>query len=218
MGLEQTLALIGKPDVLDADGYVTDDIRSPEDRGIVPCMSEVENTALVFPSSSSNLSPGVLDLQSRELRLRRARANDSLGRLRESLSGLSYQYINKVRQSKTTKEHLRSYKGVRMLTQDASFYRQMYNRTRRSIVKLDDSLKTRYPYLRKEECNISTAISDVNARGQSQAKLAWFWGAVDGYDPTTAQQIGTDNERLLECMGVFSLRAVFDCLSPSLPR
>ena len=199
IGLEQTTSLIGKPDVLDADGYITDDIRSPEDRSIVPRMSEVENTVLAFPSFASNQSPVIRDLRSRELRLRRARANDSLGRIRESLSGLSYQYINKVRQSTTTKEHLRAYKGIRLLTQEVSFHRQVYNRTRRSLVRLDDCLKPRYPYLRRDECNISTAIYDVNARGQSQAKLAWFWGAVDGYDPMTAQQIGTDDERLLEC-------------------
>ena len=199
LGLERTMGLIGKPDALDPDGYLSDDIRSHEDRGMVPCMTEIENTFLVFPSSSPNPTALILDLRSQELRLRRARANDALSRVRESLSGLSYQYINKVRQSITTKEHLRTNKGVRLLTQEVSFHRQVYNRTRRALVILDDSLQPRYPHLRRDECNISTAIADVNARGQSQTKLAWFWGAVDGYDATTAQNIGTDNERLLEC-------------------
>ena len=199
LGRERTMDLIGKPDILDVDGYLSDDIRKPEDRGMPSRMTEIENLALVFPSSSSIHSSLCLDFRRRELRLRRAKANDALSHIRESLSGLSYQYINKVRQSKTTKEHLKAYSGVRILTQEVSYHRQVYNRTRRSIIRLDGTLQNRYPHLRKEECNISTAIAEVNAKGESQTRLAWFWGALDGYDSNTAQTIGSDNDRLLEC-------------------
>jgi len=193
---------IGVPDQLNADGYVSDEIRRPEDVAIPISMSAVENTILVFPSTiAGRPSPFAVDLRSRECRLRRAKANDTLSHVRETLSGLSFQYVNKVRQSKTTKEHLRAYSGIKILNKEVSFYQQVYNRNSRAISKLDPELKLRYPILRRSDCVINTAIANVNARGQSQIRLSWVWGARDGYDPDdqTAQKTATDNNRLMEC-------------------
>ena len=200
LGSDNVNERLGKTDAFDADGYVSDEIRDEEDQGIQPSASAIENTSLVFPSSISGPKTTLLgDLRRRELLLRRAKANDALSHLRESLSGLSYQYINKVRQSTTTREHLRSFQGVKLLTSEVSYHRQVYNRTRRCIISLDKGLKDRFPYLAINECKISTAIADVNARGQSQVRLSWFWGAVDGYEPETAQHVASDDSRLLEC-------------------
>ena len=200
LGDDNVTDRLGKPDTFDADGYVSDEIRDEEDRRLQPSPSAIENTSLVFPSSiSGQKTPLLNDLRNRELLLRRAKANDALAHVRESLSGLSYQYINKVRQSTTTREHLRSFSGVKLLTSDVSYHRQVYNRTRRCILILDKDLKDRFPYLAINECKISTAIADVNARGQSQVRLSWFWGAVDGYEPETAPHVASDNSRLLEC-------------------
>jgi hypothetical protein len=196
--------LIGKPAKLNTDGYLSDDIRRPEDRGSKPIMSEIENTLLAFPSAfpGPNHSGTMMALKARELPLRRAKANDMLSHVRESLSGLSYQYINKVRQASTSKEHLRSFEGIKLLTKEVSFYQQVYNRSSQALASLDPEMKTRYPTLRRKECTISAAIADVNARGQSQVRLPWFWAAIDGWDGenSLADQNLLDNDRLLECM------------------
>lgn len=204
LGVDIVSALIGKPAQLNGDGYLSDDMRRPEDRGIKPIMSEIENTLLAFPSAFSgpNYSEAVMDFKRRELPLRRAKANDMLSHVRESLSGLSYQYINKVRQASTSKEHLRSFEGIKLLTKEVSFYQQVYNRSSQALANLDPEMKLRYPTLRRKECTISAAISDVNARGQSQVRLPWFWAALDGWDGenTMVHQNLLDNDRLLECM------------------
>jgi hypothetical protein len=195
-------ANLGVLDQMNTDGYVSDEIRRPEDRTIASTSAEVENTILVFPSTISGKTNAImLDLRGRECRLRRAKANDTLGHVRECLSGLSYQYIKKVRQSKTTKEHLRAYDGIKLLNKEVSFFQQVYNRNSRSIAKLDSELKRRYPLLRRADCAINTAIADVNARGQSQVRLSWLWAARDGWDPNdqAAQNSALDNNRLMEC-------------------
>ena len=116
-------AVIGQPDRIGDEGYISDDVRRPEDCGVRPIMSEVENTILAFPSAIGGVkSAFVSELCIRETRLRRAKANDTLARVRESLSGLSFQYIKKVRQAKTTKDHLRAYKGITLLSKDVSFH------------------------------------------------------------------------------------------------
>ena len=89
-----------------------------------------------------------MDLRSRKTCLRHAKANDTLSRLRESLSCLSYQYINKVRQSVTTKEHLRTYDGIKVLSKEVSYCQQVYNRNSMAIGMLNHVLKTQYPRLR----------------------------------------------------------------------
>jgi hypothetical protein len=202
LGAHSVAAVIGKHDILNDDGYVSDDTRQPEDRGLAPSLSEIENTVLAFPSAApDDRGPVMQDLRSRECRLRRAKANDTLGHLRETLSGLSYQYINKVRQAASSRDHLRAYTGIKLLTQEVSFYQQVYNRNSRVLGVCDPSLRTRYPPLRRSDCTISSAIADVNARGQSQARLPWLWAAQDGWDgdQQAAQNSMLDNDRLLEC-------------------
>jgi hypothetical protein len=157
---------------------------------------------MIFPSAATGgFTPSVLDLRSRELRIRRAKANDSLGHLRETLSSLSYQYINKVRQSVTTRDHLKAYDGIKTLSKEVSFFQQVYNRNSRALENLDQNLRQRYPRLRRSDCTINTTIADVNACGQSQVRLPWFWGALDGWDEHEAggHNALLDNDRLLEC-------------------
>jgi hypothetical protein len=202
LGAQKVSVVLGTEDALNDDGYVSDEIRLPEDRGIPTSMSDIENTTLAFPSTLKDEADATLwDLRRKECRLRRAKANDTLGHVRETLSGLSYQYINKVRQAKTGREHLRAYDGIKLLNKEVSFYQQVYNRNSRSLSILDPSLRSRYPLLRRSDCTISTAIADVNGRGQSQARLPWLWAAQDGWDgdDQASQNSMLDNDRLLEC-------------------
>src|ERR1700689_5801865 len=196
----QSAAQMGTPDQLSSDGYLSDDLRSPESRSPTPSMSAVENTVLAFPSSlSGHLSAFTTELRQHECRLRRAKANDTLGHFREKMSGLSYQYISQVRRAKTTKDSLPSHQGVKLLTREVSFYQQVYNRNSKVLGSLDADLKPQYPVLRRADCKVNTAIADVNARGQSQVRLAWFWAAENGWDGDSTQTFRLDNDRLMEC-------------------
>ena len=216
LGAQSTAAVMGTADQLSSDGYLSDDVRRPEDRCLAPSMSAVENTIVAFPSSlSGHLSAIASDLRQHECRLRRAKANDTLGQFREKMSGLSYQYISQVRRAKTTKDNLRSHQGVKLLSREVSFYQQVYNRNSAVLGSLDVDLKRRYPPLRRTDCKVNTAIADVNARGQSQVRLAWFWAAQDGWDgDTSTQTFMLDNDRLMECKPVSPTppaNAVADC-------
>lgn len=201
LGPQNVAAVMGTPDQLSKDGYLSDDVRKPEDRSLPPSMSAVENTILAFPSSMRGpLTAFALEIRDHESRLRRAKANDTLGHFREKMSGLSFQYISQVRRAKTTKDNLRSHQGVKLLSREVSFYQQVYNRNSAVLGSLDPDLKRRYPPLRRSDCQVNTAIADVNARGQSQVRLAWFWSAQDGWDGDMSKQtVALSSDRLMEC-------------------
>src|SRR5258705_13799474 len=91
------------------------------------------NTIIACPSTvTRNTTSQLLDLRTKECRLRRAKANDTLGHIREKPSRLSYQYINKGRQGKTTRDHLRAHDGIKLLKQEENFYQQGYKRNSRA--------------------------------------------------------------------------------------
>jgi hypothetical protein len=219
LGPKAVSTVRGTHDVLNDDGYVSDDTRPAEDRGLPCTMSDIENTALAFPSTvQGDASLTHLDLRDRECCLRRAKANDTLAHVRETLSGLSYQYINKIRQAKTGREHLRAFSGIKILSREVSFYQQVYNRNSRVLGILDPSLVSRYPQLRRSDCGINTAVANVNARGQSQARLPWLWAAQDSWEGDGPMQISMlDNDRLLECRFDLSVPQCCSSSAISLP-
>ena len=51
LGVNKVAEVIGKEDVLNNDGYVSDEVRLPEDCRIAASMFKIENTILAFPSS-----------------------------------------------------------------------------------------------------------------------------------------------------------------------
>ena len=92
--MQQVAAVSDKLDQLSSDGYVSDNVRNPENRAAASSMSAVENTLLVFPSLlTGHLTSSARELRDHEFCLRHAKANDSLGYVREKLSCLSYQYM-----------------------------------------------------------------------------------------------------------------------------
>jgi len=199
IGVEVVNNRISRHQDVEDDGNISDCLAELKDAP-KPTPFEIENQPLVFPSNIPGAPSTILaDLRSRELRLRQGRAHDALDQVRQNLSSLSFQYINKVRHATTTAEHLRGFKGVKLLTQEVSFHRRIYNRCQKAIVSLDPQSRAKYPYLRTDECGVAEAIARVNASGQSQTRLPWFWGAIAGYDEEQAQTIGNDNVRLLEC-------------------
>ena len=69
--------------------------------------NQIENTIVVFPSSLvDTIGIRADDLWAWECQLQRARANDALWGVRESLGHLSFQYVTKVRHASTNQQHL----------------------------------------------------------------------------------------------------------------
>ena len=90
--------IIRTADQLDSNSYVSDDLCLPEECAMQPSLSDIENMIIAFPLSVAySLLCIVTNLQDFECHLHWGKANDTLGRVQEALSGLSYEYINKVR-------------------------------------------------------------------------------------------------------------------------
>lgn len=199
LGADRVASLASGPCPLSQnDGYISDEELPNAPR---PNDLQIENSMIVFPSSINNLTGSqAQDLWTRELKLRRAHANNALRGVRESLGHLSFQYVTKVRHASTNQQHLRSYQGVKFLNETLSFHQRRYNECRSSILRLDGSLADQYPYLKREDCIVSKMIAELNAPGQSNAKLAWFWTAGNGYKKTNDKK--TDVGHMLECKSI----------------
>ena len=97
LGTDKVAAVSGLPEQLSSDGYISDDVRNPENLTITISASAVENTLLAFPSLlMGRVSSFVSELREHECRLCRAKANDMLAQVQEKMSSLSFQYMNKV--------------------------------------------------------------------------------------------------------------------------
>lgn len=180
------------------DGNISDDELpdAPPPRPV-----DIENNKLVFPSTIDLESSNVLLplLKSRELELRQGRANDSLQSVCETLGYLSFQFVDKVRTATTSAQNLKSWDSVRLLNRTLSLHRRVYNRCQCAMVKIDPKCGRKYPPLLASECKVSTAITDINAQGQSQVMLSWIWGAVDGYSGENAEHLVKDPTHMTEC-------------------
>ena len=66
LGVEQVSSRQGRPDDLPADGYISDELRDNDERRPT-VITEIENSALVFPSNiSGSISQHLKDLQGQE--------------------------------------------------------------------------------------------------------------------------------------------------------
>ena len=88
---------------------------------------------------------------------------------------------------------------MKLLNETLNFHQQRYNECRAALLKLDEKLQDQFPYLLWADCVVSKIITELNAPGQSNAKLAWFWGATDGYAADVAPNVQADQGRMLEC-------------------
>src|SRR5260370_41533384 len=72
-------SVIGKHDILSEDGYVSDEGRAPEDRGLRPCLTDIETTIIACPSPvTRNTTSQLWDLCTKECRFRPPTVHDTL--------------------------------------------------------------------------------------------------------------------------------------------
>ena len=140
-----------------------------------------ENERLPFPSAFPTEFHAqhrqIRRLAKKECKLREGQANDSLQKVREAVTQLSWQFKGKVRTATTTKQTTRAWDGVHILERELATQRSIYNHSRNILVSLSDDelMKDMYQILLKDDCQISKVITEPNARGESQKGLAWFW-------------------------------------------
>jgi len=161
-----------------------------------------ENQPLPFPSAFptdiQRGNPRLRRLCGKEKTMREGQANDSLEKVREAVSHLSFQFKGKVRTAASTKQTTRAWDGVNLLSRELRTQRRIYNHSRRILIDLSGKPRDDYPLLTEVDCHVSTVITEPNAAGQSQKGLAWFWTQAGG-------TMNTDNY-MTECEAYFLTR------------
>ncbi|KAF9521376.1 hypothetical protein CPB83DRAFT_778848, partial [Crepidotus variabilis] len=187
--------------VSEQDGNISDQ-ELPDAPAPVP--SDVENSQLVFPSMLVGpQSAGVASLQAREAHLREARANEALEGVRETISLLSFQYASRKKKSTSKTQITKSWDEIKQISQSLSYHRRVYNHNHWALKKIKPAAAQKFPFLSKDDCNMSTAITELNAPGQSKAQLAWFW--------TEAQNLGSDESPIAVRSGLVGRDRIQEC-------
>ena len=66
LGPNPVSTVVGVHDVFNDDGYVSDDTCLPENCGLAPSLSEIENTILAFPSAVKGGMGSLNEMRGRE--------------------------------------------------------------------------------------------------------------------------------------------------------
>lgn len=179
----------------DDDGYYSED----SDADAVP-EDMPETKALALPSS---LAPGEIErlgldnLAGQEAALRRGQINDALEGLRMALGEKSLLFRTEVRNAKSQKTSLKSWRNVNKQDLVARQHKRAYDRARNALMRLDidgDYLSTLHA-ITPEDMKMSGDVTEENRMGQRSSTLAWFW-RLEGDSAVDEIEI---NPRMKEC-------------------
>jgi hypothetical protein len=166
----------------DADDIDDPDGGPPEsDDGVVEADTlEPEHVPIMLPSTfgiQRCIDVNMRDAAEKELTLRQGQANDSLQGLRYAIGHKSFLFRTKLRAATSKVQKLRSWDDIGGVTGTVQQHARVYRRARKALIRLgaSDAIMKKYQVLKPEHLKSSTAIVDPNARGQRNAKLAWFW-------------------------------------------
>jgi hypothetical protein len=190
------------------DGWVTvddaDDLDDPEGSRPEPLAQAIETDTLepekvpiILPSMiglQRCLDANMEDIVEKEITLRQGQVNDALQGLRMAIGKKSFLFRTKLRTAKSKVEKLRSWDDIGTVTGSVQHQARIYRKARLALLRLgtSDEIMKKYQVLKPEDLKSCTAIVDPNARGQRNAKLAWFWSLDVSGD-------SLDNELMLEC-------------------
>jgi hypothetical protein len=177
------------------EGYYSDD----SDADAVP-EDMPETKALALPSS---LAPseierlGLDNLAGQEAALRRGQINDALEGLRMALGEKSLLFRTEVRNSKSQKTSLRSWRNVNKQDLVARQHKRAYDRARNALMRLniDGEYLSTLHAITPEDMKMSGDVTEENRMGQRSSTLAWFW-RLEGDSAIDEVDI---NPRMKEC-------------------
>lgn len=123
------------------------------------------------------LAAGLSEIVKKELTLRQGQANDALQGIRMALGKKSFLFRNNLRKSTSKVEKLRSWTDIGLVEAGVKHQAQIYRRARQALIALEASadIMKRYQKLTQDDLRTSTAVVNLNARGQRKTHLAWFW-------------------------------------------
>ena len=149
-----------------------------------------ETVVLPLPSNITSVKQqmGMDSLISLERELRKGQANDALEGLRIGLANKSLLLLTDVNQSKSTKQSLRAWDGVRNAQSQILIHARCYQRAWKAINCLGtpDDLSV---YQKLEEKDLVTVkdITSAKRYGQGSDCLAWFWRIGPTKDALTGE-------------------------------
>ena len=158
----------------------------------------------------------ILRLREKELRIRKAHADDLLESIRGAIIQKAWLFRYEVRRTEGT-QRTRAQSRVSLLAQSIIGSRRKYNDNRQVMFSLTQSNEERqvmeqdYPKLTKQDVNDSSAITEENARGGSRARLSWLW-SVNRMPPAmhnadVSQQQPLNDQRIADFNRIHWLRA-----------
>lgn len=152
---------------------VADLPKTDDDKNLFP-----EHMPLCLPSSmpaswvAANASRTILQV---EEKLWTGVCNDTLGKIRDAVALLSWQYRSNVRTAKSQRTTTRAYSGIRPTRKSLRQYSQVYIDARQALLRLgaDDTIMKVYKELTSSDLAMSTAVVDPSNRHAET--LSWIW-------------------------------------------
>jgi hypothetical protein len=159
---------------------------------------EPELRPLFMPSTLGYEKCAQLKLQrvaDKEIALREGQANDALDGLRSGIGEKSFRYRQQLRHAKGKIQSTRARSAIYTVGRELNHYRRVYGFARRALIALGaESAENseRYKPVLLRDLQTSTIIFDLNAPGQRNRRLAWFWST-----PGLGEE--AENNLLTEC-------------------
>jgi hypothetical protein len=193
---------------IERNDWIADDADDVDDVDDDPFTSQVdlmsdqvdaECLPILLPSTigwENCMDADLSEIIEKELTLRQGQANDALQGVRMALGKKSFLFRTRLRQSTSKVQKLRSWTDIGLVEAGVRHQAKVYRKARRALMALgaSEDIMKRYQMLKKEDLRVSTVVVDLNARGQRNAKLAWFW-SMDVEGDSSKDALMTECER-----------------------
>ena len=116
----------------------------------------------------------------KEISLREGQANDALHGLRRGIGEKSFKYREDLRHAKGNIQSTRARSGIQSVGRVLNHHRRVYGFARRALISLGAESKKdseTYKEVSLADLKASSVIYDINAPGQRNKNLAWFWSS-----------------------------------------
>jgi len=139
------------------------------------------------------------DLVAIERALREGQANDALHDIRILIAEKSFAFRKKLRHSKSKVDKTRSWDAIHTTDKRLTAKQLIYRQARIALLKLGapaDMMDRSYRELSVEDCQVSKAISEPNARGERNSKLSWIWTTPAGQSSCNEESLLDESESI----------------------
>ena len=190
-------------DIPDNIEVLDDEASDDEDDPFLPSTKELftgepELHLLFMPSTLGYERCARLKLQKvadKEIALWKGQANDALDGLRSGIGEKSFRYQQQLRHAKGKIQSTRARSAIHTVGRELNHHRRVYGFARRALIALgaeSEENSEHYKPILLRDLQTSTIIFNLNAPGQRNQRLAWFWST-----PVLGEE--ADDDLLTEC-------------------